>query len=103
MPFVMLKKYQGSSQVYHFVFVKSADGEHTSSKLSCYRYMVVNICSNRTHACQLDADILSTGIKQGTLLFELPSYIYIAPVPRPGIKSGNAHTYTGKNSDGSED
>jgi hypothetical protein len=34
-----------------------------------YCCLVVNIITNRTHACQLSAVILSAGIKQGTLLF----------------------------------
>jgi hypothetical protein len=38
-----------------------------------YCYLVVNICTNRTNACQLNARIPSAEIKWGTLLFELPS------------------------------
>jgi hypothetical protein len=40
-----------------------------------YCYLVVNVCTNWIHACQLNAGILSVGIKQGTLLFELPSSV----------------------------
>jgi hypothetical protein len=40
-----------------------------------YCYLVVNVCTNWIHACKLNAEILLAGIKEGTLLFELPSYI----------------------------
>jgi hypothetical protein len=41
----------------------------------CYSCLVVNICTNWTHSCQLNAETLSVGIKYTILLFELPSYI----------------------------
>jgi hypothetical protein len=42
-----------------------------------YCYLVVNICTNWTHACQLNAGILSVGIKWRTLLFELSLYLKV--------------------------
>jgi hypothetical protein len=42
----------------------------------CYCCLVLNKCTNWTHACQLNAQTLSAGIKYRTLLFELPSYIH---------------------------
>jgi len=53
----------------YFCFPQSVDRQSTSSKLSCYYYLVVNICANQTYACQLDAGILLAAVKERTLVF----------------------------------
>jgi hypothetical protein len=54
---------------------KTAVSVHVTWSGDYYCYLVVDMCTNWTHACQLNVRILSNRIKWGTLLFELPSYV----------------------------
>jgi len=73
--FIMLKELQGLSQARFYVHL-SVDGNLSGANFPATAIWWW-ICVLTTHACQRNAGILSVWIKYGTLLFELPSYVYL--------------------------